>query len=828
MLTPATGEEAEYPEGLCRAIAEACAQRCAASTQRLAGLEYAFVEIFSGPKAPLTNAIQVRLSAVLAQQAPEGRSQAEPQAPPAKRSRLIKVGRAGNAMVREEQLDSRGLPSIAQETQPKRETAKAKRERENLACIGGLRAPWRAVEKLQLSQQVGILVRKALEQAIDSRPELLEAAGGDPNFDAESVRQKDAVEEARARVAAALGVVHPQPLGKSHVWRPHLVEGWVTKAGDPEVDLAPWCRSGAPLGIVKEVIPRGVFPRVDPGEATAELAAIYTKLEPRANYKSYEEAQTLVDGELARLRRLLYVEEIGTWEDVVKRFGLAVTVSKLAAVIKERPDKSIKVRLIVDFLRSGVNALLKAGERVVLPRLRDVLRNIMWMQAKAEGGDDVELFVADFMDAFHTLPVSDEEKHLQVFMSKPGVFEMFVTVIFGAKTAPLVWGRAAALLMRSGQALFDPTELQVECYVDDPLAAIRGDAYARLRRATILLTWWRVLGPNMSWAKLDKGAMVKWIGADVAVLDRFTCQASLPPAFIAEVVAEARRLRQRAMNPLEDVRRFAGKCSWATGVGPALRNFLEPLWAVIGETARQEEASRRAKGGKHKWGKPWVHTVRFVTTLNWLLALMVGRDSQPAMQRTLDWRVALGPIGITVTVDASPWGLGAVLSTASGCPLAWLAAEVSDMDCTILKVQRGDCRAQAALEGLALLIALREWAPWWESQRLRAHVRSDSAAALGAAEKMASPTYAMNLLARELALDVAWSRYGVELVTYGHVAGPLNKWADALSRLNAPTEKATVPEALLALEPTPVVERRPAWWLSFAGARGALKRARRA
>ena len=162
-------------------------------------------------------------------------------------------------------------------------------------------------------------------------------------------------------------------------------------------------------------------------------------------------------------------------------------VSRLAAVIKERPDKSLKVRLIVDFLRSGVNACLKAGERVVLPRLRDALRNILWLQAKAEGGEDISLFVADFMDAFHTLPVNDSERHLQVFMSTPGVFELFATVIFGAKTAPLVWGRAAAFLMRSGQALFDPTELQLECYVEAPLAAVRGDPHARLHGAADLV-----------------------------------------------------------------------------------------------------------------------------------------------------------------------------------------------------------------------------------------------------------------------------------------------------------------------------------------------------
>ena len=171
---------------------------------------------------------------------------------------------------------------------------------------------------------------------------------------------------------------------------------------------------------------------------------------------------------------------------------------------------------------------------------------------------------------------------------------------------------------------------------------------------------------------------------------------------------------------MDDVRRFAGKCSWATGVGPALRSFLEPIWAVIGETARKESEDLRARRKKTKWGRPWVHTVRFALTLNWLLALMSGKGNKPALQRTLDWRVALASPGTMVTVDASPWGMGAVLSTTGGIPLAWLTTEVSDLDREMLNVERGDCRAQAALEGLALLIALREWALWWESQRLRA------------------------------------------------------------------------------------------------------------
>jgi hypothetical protein len=54
----------------------------------------------------------------------------------------------------------------------------------------------------------------------------------------------------------------------------------------------------------------------------------------------------------------------------------------------------------------------------------------------------------------------------------------------------LIWGRAAALLGRSGLALFDLEELLLEIYVDDPHSVIQGVREARTRRLAVLLLWW--------------------------------------------------------------------------------------------------------------------------------------------------------------------------------------------------------------------------------------------------------------------------------------------------------------------------------------------------
>eukprot|EP00974_Lingulodinium_polyedra_P103221 9993218-Lingulodinium_polyedra.AAC.1 len=49
----------------------------------------------------------------------------------------------------------------------------------------------------------------------------------------------------------------------------------------------------------------------------------------------------------------------------------AVTLNKLGLVSKMKADGAMKRRLIWDLLRSGVNSLVRQGERIVLPRLAD-------------------------------------------------------------------------------------------------------------------------------------------------------------------------------------------------------------------------------------------------------------------------------------------------------------------------------------------------------------------------------------------------------------------------------------------------------------------------
>ena len=134
-------------------------------------------------------------------------------------------------MVGTDSVVAEGLPSRAQESAPRRASAKTEREWENQRCIGGLRSPWRAVQGNPQTAAVGRLLRAALEKALKEHPALEKTVDGGV-LDEEAPEQVAAMAAARAAIAEALGCAHPQDCGMSRHWQPHLVQAWVTAAGD--------------------------------------------------------------------------------------------------------------------------------------------------------------------------------------------------------------------------------------------------------------------------------------------------------------------------------------------------------------------------------------------------------------------------------------------------------------------------------------------------------------------------------------------------------------------------------------------------------------------
>ena len=119
------------------------------------------------------------------------------------------------------------------------------------------------------------------------------------------------------------------------------------------------------------------------------LAQYWATADNTCNYASVTEHRAEVENEINRLAAKGFVTVYESWDDLRARLG-EVVVSRMAAVLKVKPDGTRKVRLIVDMRRSGVNSFVKAHERVVLPRLRDAVSDAVAMAAPGVGADKGE------------------------------------------------------------------------------------------------------------------------------------------------------------------------------------------------------------------------------------------------------------------------------------------------------------------------------------------------------------------------------------------------------------------------------------------------------
>jgi len=535
-----------------------------------------------------------------------------------------------------------------------------------------------------------------------------------------------------------------------------------------------------------------------------EMNDAFASMEPGANYASVDLHGERVAQEVDRLIRAGYVEEHASWEALLEAYP-NVVVSKIAAIVKTKDDGTAKTRIIIDMLRSMVNSFVKLHERIVLPRLIDVVSDLIDLAHAAklspEERQEVDQMVLDFADAFHSIGVHPEELPFQVFKlpSKRG-YGVYRTVVFGGGGAPLSWGRGAALLGRSGQALFEPDQARIEIYVDDPWSGFRGTKQQIRRYKTRLLVWWLALGPAISWRKVQHGAQVKWIGALLTVASLLAVSIKLPAEYATTLQEEAEALMVMTAAPLKRVRALAGKCSWAGGFVPALGSMITPFWGAIADVKNASPTSKRA-GPQH------VPTARIKHALQWVKLFMTGQKG--ALGRVFPVEVHKAQSTISIEFDASPWGIGGVLFL-HGRPVQYFAQPITANDINRFDIKVGESAGQALVENLAMLVGVRHWLPAWRHQRLQVRIRTDSSAAVGAWRKERSNTPKINAIVREMALDQAEGLYTIDVIQ--HLPGVLNTLADALSRMHMPENPAPLPPELQGCIRGHPEDRDARWW----------------
>ena len=678
----------------------------------------------------------------------------------------------------------------------KESRAKA-RDPSRLNFVGGMKNPAEVVQGRPTAMTLGIRIFAAWERFTKSHPEALETAATYGTKDCEMSDRT--VEQWRGELRKLVGSRGKTAISLKSKWQfqsplqADLFEAWTRKAGDPDTDLTEWISDGAPLGINREIPQKGIFPPNDREDEPEVIADSLSQLSRGAitNYTSVGENRADAKIEVDRLLKKGIVMKV-TRRELEQNFSQG-TISKLALLIKERPDKSKKRRLIIDLRRSGGNSKAKLREKLVLPRMLDcieMLREMYRLHQSTTVEEDRalwrrELLLIDVSDAFPHLAVNAKELEHCI---TPGVeegdegssFLLFRALLFGFKTAPLLWSRVAAWVARQLQACVPLSEGRHQVYLDDSVWVLQGSLLRRNLILSFILHSMRALGLDISLSKGERGDHVTWAGVDFKFEGKSDLLLTLPEKFMSELQEKLTAWQSAGMASLKDLRAVTGRISWLTGALPRARWILRVFYSVLtereNEVASGIEEKRRSKRADNRSKEHLFPVRRLERARLAMLEFLKVTKARPTRKLSLKPR---SNAAVTITTDASPEGLGATL-VINGQLIDVLHSKVTEADAKDLGFELGASSSQGIVEALALVVALDKWGGKLHNFNVELQVQSDSVTALSVARKLSSAGPALNCLGATLAILL--EKYGVEQVKLQHIPGVANVVADYLSR----------------------------------------------
>ena len=593
---------------------------------------------------------------------------------------------------------------------------------------------------------------------------------------------------AREALGQVLGVqnLEPPPAGDpgpSTPVRSALLIAWAEQAQDPDVTAARWFEEGAPGGLDAALPPSGVFPPLlRPDEAVPKESLRFAEeaeAEAFVNYETIEgDDEAEVAEELEKHEQLSRLATFDDWPSLLSYLeDQRPVLSKLGLVVKVRAGKR-KLRIILDAKSSSVSKAAVRHERMINPRVLDATNAAMAHLAHNHREErkgrrnwvdsGVEFLVIDVEGAFWLVPLAQADRRFFTFKFR-GRYWVYLVTAQGSRTAPITWGRIAALLCRLTQGVFEPHLVRINMFVDDPILSLRGSQEVRRFHAAMFILLWRALDFPLQFAKARLGPSVEWIGATLSI-HPLGLQASAKPDILDELSADLDWIEPTNVISKKDVRSLAGRSSHIATLVPAWRPFLAELWAALATDPAGAPP-----------GCVWTRQIR--PTTRWMRAFIAGRSGTVTRLFRLSAFMNLGT-QLSIVTDASPWGLGGYL-VKNGAIVEYFSDALSADDLERFHYDAGSSDGQQTWESLAALAALRCWASHWQEDRVRLRVRGDSVTMLTAMLQLKAATRSpLTLLARELALDVAESSFEPDLGS--HLPGDANTLADVLSRRFAP------------------------------------------
>ena len=451
-------------------------------------------------------------------------------------------------------------------------------------------------------------------------------------------------------------------LGEGQVGRPHRprrhhtdeekashspgVQASVLEAAGDDPDsstLARWLDHGAPLGITEPIETNGVFPPTEARDRLPPDQVDRRTLEGWRNYSSAdEEAATLEDLVEDYVTRG-FCTRAGSYKEATQLLQEPV-LNKLGVIVKTKKDaqgrSTRKARVIWDLSESEVNRACDQGERVILPRLLDVVSSLLAIYRR---GKRPYLAGVDIRDAFMNIPAGKDRRFTVAALSRRNkgnsyYLVIFNTLVFGSASSPTLWGRMAAWLGRTTSAV---SLADTQLYVDDPVYALEGpDLETATLDLTVVLLWTAITGFPVKLSKASGGKTLEWVGA------RLTCDddnqavtVSLPKAKTEQLLQDTDRHLTRPVIGARELRSYAGALSFVAGLVPHLRPFLASFWAALSKHAITDDGLPCVKARK------LIHVRRIAPALRTLERIFYANPPVSDLE---------------LVTDAPPWGIGGV------------------------------------------------------------------------------------------------------------------------------------------------------------------------
>ena len=701
----------------------------------------------------------------------------------------------------------------------KKSTAKAS-DPKLLDFVGGMKDPCKVVQPMSNLLSLGLRIRASWEAFCKEYPNALNVAEsyGTPDcaFDEEAVKKW---KEKLKKAVGAKGAPSLKMKGKfeySSPLDPELIDAWVNRGNDPERCVSKWVREGAPLGISKPIPTCGIFPEAHAEDINHqgehELLDAEAQL-ARGDLHNYTSVTADVENakvELHRYEREGYVRTIP--KDMVQKEMGGGTISRLGLIVKEKAE-GIKRRIIIDLRRSGGNLKASLPEKLVLPRPRDAvesIRNVFSLRRDDREGPGYarELVVIDISDAFMTLGVhGDELQHtLAPHVEDPDQFYLFCALLFGYKTAPLLWSRVAALLARLLQSLVSADEAQHQVYLDDALWVLQGTLASRNSLLAMLLTTMASIGFKVSLKKGERATQVLWIGVQFSLHEDILL-VTVPKKFIDTLLETISNWK--GMASIKELRTTCGRLSRLSGLLPRLRWVVAVFYRVLHQRLQDlksgTEETRRHSRPDDRPKEHLFYVKQLEQPLKWLQAFLSASIEHPVKKYKLD--INKYPKA-TIVTDASPEGLGGILLVNNRLVRSF-SSPVMEEDALALGFKYMESSSQGVVETLAVLVAIRHWARELSSCRVDLQVQSDSVTALALSQKLSNKDSALNFLGGELAIQC--ERIGIEALSASHLPGSANTVADFLSRPSK-WKDISMPEDLRGIEVQTPEARIEGWY----------------